>query len=161
MAMYENANGLDLEIERLTKELTKLDPITDEYKAVRVNLDTLYQLRNAQYKVDVENEEKQSKTEKELEQKAAELEVRKRELDFAERQHSETIAEQKKDRVRDYVINGLNIASGILKLGVAFVATAIVVDQGYKFERDGCPTSQTFREARKNVIDILKDVYRK
>ena len=85
MAMYENSEGLDKEIERLTKKLSTLDPTGEDYKAVRLNLDTLYKLRNEQYKVDTEDLEKRDKSEAELKQKADELEVRRQELAVAEK----------------------------------------------------------------------------
>lgn len=101
MAMYENGNLMDVEIERLTKRLGSLDPDSDEYKAVRQNLESMYKLRNEQYKIEIEDDEKRQKLEKELEQKAAELEVRKSEIELAERRRqdeikrSETEASQK------------------------------------------------------------------
>jgi len=85
MAMYENSEGLDKEIERLTKKLSTLDPTGEDYKTVRQNLDTLYKLRNEQYKVDTEDLEKRDKSEAEMKQKADELEVRRQELAVAEK----------------------------------------------------------------------------
>lgn len=84
MAMFENSEGLDREIERLTKKLSTLDPTGEDYKAVRVSLNALYELRNTQYKTDVEDMEKRDKSEAELKQKAEELDVRRQELAAAE-----------------------------------------------------------------------------
>lgn len=91
MAMFENSEGLDREIERLTNQLRSLDPTGDDYKAVRVSLDTLYKLRNDQYKVEMEDLEKRDRSEAELKQKANELEVRRLELEAtAERMKAES-----------------------------------------------------------------------
>lgn len=84
MAMYENIESLDKEIERLTSTISTLKPTSEEYKIVRINLDTLYKLRNEQYKVDVEDIEKRSKREADTQQNAEELEVRKQELAAAQ-----------------------------------------------------------------------------
>lgn len=85
MAMYENSEGLDREIERLTTKLGSLDPTGEDYGKVRHSLDQLYGLRNTQYKTDVEDLEKRDKSEAELKQKANELEVRRQELAAAEK----------------------------------------------------------------------------
>lgn len=210
MAMFENSEALDREIERLAKRLTTLDPTKDEYKAVRINLDTLYKLRNDQYKVDTEDLEKRDKSEAELKQQAAELEVRKqeleaarkryedeskqkaeeldlkrRELDFAEKrleaetlqkneendirtyelqlsetQHDDNIKSQKAERRRDYIVTGINAVVGILKLGAVIGFALITTDRGYKFEETGTSTSQTFREAKKTALDMVKDLFK-
>ena len=86
MAMYENSEGLDKEIERLTKRLSTLDPTGEEYKNVRFNLDSLYKLRNEQYKVETETDEKRIESEAELKQKAEELEVKRKELELKQRE---------------------------------------------------------------------------
>lgn len=98
MAMYENSELMDKEVERLLKKLETLDPTSDDYKSVRGNLNTLYELRNAQYKVDTEDLEKRDKSEAELKQKADELEVRKSELESIDRKN-ENDAQQKKDEL--------------------------------------------------------------
>ena len=81
MGMYENVESLDKEIARITNELSKLDPKSDAYKAVRVSIDTLYKVRNDVYKVDTEDIAARDKSEAEGKQKEAELEVRKQELE--------------------------------------------------------------------------------
>ena len=86
MAMYQNAEGLDKEIERLTKKLGTLDPTSEDYKNVRFNLDSLYKLRNEQYKVETETDEKHDESEAELKQKADELEVKRQELELKKRE---------------------------------------------------------------------------
>ncbi|MBO7450288.1 MAG: hypothetical protein J6U54_07935 [Clostridiales bacterium] len=98
MAMYENSEALDKEIERLTQKLSTLDPISEEYKAVRISLDALYKLRNDQYKVDTEDLEKREREEAELKHKAEELEVRRQELAAAEKR-MEAEAKQKGDEL--------------------------------------------------------------
>lgn len=98
MAMFENSEGLDKEIERLTSKLATLDPTGEDYKTVRLNLDTLYKLRNEQYKVDTEDLEKRDKSEAELKQKAEELEVRRQELAAAEKR-MEAEAKQKEEEL--------------------------------------------------------------
>lgn len=98
MAMFENSEGLDKEIERLTLKLATLDPTGEDYKTVRLNLDTLYKLRNEQYKVDTEDLEKRDKSEAELKQKAEELEVRRQELAAAEKR-MEAEAKQKEEEL--------------------------------------------------------------
>ena len=52
MAMYENSEMMDKEIERLVKTLQTLDPTSEDYKNVRTNLNTLYELRNGIYRPD-------------------------------------------------------------------------------------------------------------
>ena len=186
MAMFDTSEALDKEIIRLTDKLKTLDPTSEEYKAVRINLDTLCKLRNEQYKVDTEDLEKRDKSEAELKQKAKELEVRERELALAEKrleaetqqkaeendshtyelqlsekQHEDNLKNEKANRIHDYVVTGVNTVVGIAKLAAVIGFSLIVSDQGYKFEKDGCPTSQTFREARKNALDMVKDLFKK
>lgn len=83
MGMNENIESLDKEIARITTKLSKLEPESDAYKAVRVSLDTLYKLRNNIYKVDTEDIAARDKSEVDVKQKDKELEVRKQELDSA------------------------------------------------------------------------------
>ena len=83
MAMNENIESLDKEIARLSTKLSKLEPESDAYKAVRVSLDTWYKVRNDIYKVDTEDIAARDKSEVDVEQKDKELEVRKQELDSA------------------------------------------------------------------------------
>ena len=243
MGMYENIESLDKEIARLTTKLSKLEPESDAYKAVRVSVDTLYKIRNDVYKVDtediaardksdvdvkqkdkelelrqkeldsantkIENDRKQkedelksandkfdreleirglelearkqelesanTKIENEHKQKAdelksandrfdremtireQELEVRKQELEAAERQHKADIKSQRASRARDYVITGITT---VVKIGTTLLAAYLTVEvakQGYQFEKDGCPTSKTFRDEMKNIIDLFKD----
>jgi hypothetical protein len=243
MAMYENSMALDEEIERVTKVLKKLDPVTDDYETVRKNLDSLYKLREAQYEtdttsntaaekleaekqkqedeVDLEKQklelEKQkledatARSEAELEQRESELEFKKQELDremnlrsrelefkkqeleLAERkrqdeaarveaeqkqreaeaeirkqelalattQHTDLMADKKKDRIRDYATTGVQLAVSALKLAAVIGVSLLMTDQGYKFEENGVPTSPTFREARKNIADLIKDTFKK
>lgn len=254
MAMYENGNKLDEEVMRLTEKLATLDPTSDDYKAVRMNLDSLYKLRNEQYKAEIDIDEKALKreTDKELkeeelkirtsevelaekqredavakveaeqeqkanelevkksevelaekqredankrfesemqhkseelelrarelelaekqredavarakaenEQKMAELEVRKMELELSDKQHTDMMVTQKKDRTRDYIVTGVQVVSGILKLGAVIVGSLIVSDWGYKFEESGTPTSPTFRNVTKTWADLIKDL---
>lgn len=86
MAMFENADALDKEIERLTKRLSSLDPSGEDYKNVRFSLDSLYKLRNEQYKVEMETDEKREESEMELKQKHEELEVKRKELELKQRE---------------------------------------------------------------------------
>lgn len=83
MAMNENIESLDKEIARLSTKLSKLEPESDAYKAVRVSLDTLYKIRNDIYKVDTEDIAARDQSEVDVKQKDKELEVRKQELDSA------------------------------------------------------------------------------
>ena len=83
MAMFENSEKLDAEIIRLSDKLKNLEPTSDGYKAIRINLDTLYKLRNDQYKIDTEDLEKRDKADAENKQKAEELKVRERETESA------------------------------------------------------------------------------
>ena len=257
MAMYENGMALDKEVERLTEALSKFDPTTDEYKAVRLNLDTIYSLRSTQYKVELEDDEKRTKSEAELKQKAAELEVKKSEVELAEKQrndavartdaefaqkageldvkkrelelaekqrtdavarteaemkqkaseleikkrelelaekqrvdanrrfdaelkqkaaelearkcelalaekqHADEMATKKSERTQNWVLNGVNVAVGLIKLATVIGASIMLSDQGYRFEENGVPTSITFREVRKNAIDMIKDQFKK
>lgn len=98
MAMYENSELMDKEVERLIKKLDTLEPTSDDYKAVRTNLNSLYELRNTQYKIEIEDSEKRDKSEAELKQKADELEVRKSELESVN-QKNENDAQQKRDEL--------------------------------------------------------------
>ena len=83
MGMYENIESLDKEIARITTRLSKLEPESDAYKAVRVSLDTLYKVRNDVYKVDTEDIAARDKSDVDVKQKEAELEIRKQELGSA------------------------------------------------------------------------------
>ena len=83
MGMYENIESLDKEIARITTKLSKLEPESDAYKAVRVSLDTLYKVRNDVYKVDTEDIAARDKSEVDVNQKDKELEMRQKELDSA------------------------------------------------------------------------------
>lgn len=186
MAMFENSEALDKEIERLTKKLSELDPTGEDYRNVRVNLDTLYKLRSEQYRIDTEDCEKRDKSEAELKLKTDELEVRKQELALAEKrleaesqqkaeendtrtyeievmqkQHEDDIKSQKANRVHDYIVTGVNTAVGIAKLVAVIGFSLLVSDQGYRFEETGTSTSKTFREQTRNAWDLLKDQFRK
>lgn len=186
MAMFENIESLDKEIERLTKRLATLDPTSEDYRSVRVNLDTLYKIRNDQYKVDTEDLEKRDRIESELKQKAEELEVRKQELALAEKrleaeaqqkaeendtrtyelqlsekQHDDNIRNERKNRIQSYVTTGINTAVGIAKMAAVIGFALMTADQGYKFEETGTPTSKTFREQTRNAWDLLKEQFRK
>lgn len=244
MAMNENIESLDKEIARLSTKLSKLEPESDAYKAVRVSLDTLYKIRNDIYKVDtediaardksevdvnqkdkelemrqkeldsanakIENDRKQKEDElksandrfdRELEMRGSELEVRKQELDSAntkieneqkqkadelksandrfdreidirerelevrklelesaERQHQADMKSQRASRVRDYVVTGVTTVVKISTTLLAAYLTFEVAKKGYQFEKDGCPTSKTFRDEMKNAIDLFKDL---
>ncbi|MBO7449410.1 MAG: hypothetical protein J6U54_03490 [Clostridiales bacterium] len=94
-------------------------------------------------------------------QKTAELEVKKQELALAEKTHEDQMASCKKDRVQNGVITAVNMVTGILKLGAAIAFGIVMTDQGYKFEKDGCPTSVTFREGRKTFTDLVKETFKK
>lgn len=201
MAMNENIESLDKEIARLSTKLSKLEPESDAYKAVRVSLDTLYKIRNDIYKVDtediaardksevdvtqkkaemdmrqkeldsantkIENEQKQKADElksandrfnREMDMRQKELDMRQTELEAAERQHKDDIKSQRLSRVRDYVVTGITT---VVKVGTTLLAAYLtfeVAKKGYQFEKDGCPTSKTFRDEMKNSIDLFKDL---
>ena len=186
MAMYENIESLDKEIERLTKRLATLDPTGEDYKAVRINLDTLYKVRNDQYKIDTEDLEKRDKSEAEFKQKAEELKVREKELALAEKrleaesqqkaeeldtrtyelqlsekQHDDNIRNERKNRIQSYVTTGINTVVGIVKMAAVIGFALMTADQGYKFEETGTPTSRTFKEQTKNAWDLLREQFRK
>ena len=210
MAMFENSELLDREIERLTNKLADLDPTTQDYETVRKSLDQLYKLRNEQYRTDTEDMQKRDLSEAELTQKASELEVRrleaetaqkkleaetkqreaelavkqqelalaqkkleaetkqkeaeqesrKCEIELSEKLHADDITAQKKNRIHDYVVTGLNTAVGVIKLAAVLGFSLLVADQGYRFEETGVPTSKTFREQSKNAFDLLKDAFK-
>lgn len=159
MGMYENGNGLDEEIKRLTAQLTKLDPATDVYKVVRTNLDSLYKLRIDQYKIELENNEKQTKLEKELEFKEKELTFKKCELALNEKEHEFAVSDSKKNRTKDYVISGIGTAVKVAGLVILAGTFMSVANQGYEFEKTGVPTSPTFRETKKNIVDLIKWIF--
>lgn len=152
MGMYENGNGLDEEIKRLTAQLAKLDPATDAYKVVRTNLDSLYKLRIDQYKIELENNEKQTKLEKELEFKEKELAFKKCELASNE-------SDSKKNRTKDYIISGIGTAVKVTGLVILAGTFMSVANQGYEFEKTGVPTSPTFRETKKNIVDLIRWIF--
>ena len=76
MGMYENIEALDQEIARVTGALSKLDPQGEEYKSIRLSLDTLYKVRNDVYKCDTEDIAGRDKAEADAKQKTAELEFK-------------------------------------------------------------------------------------
>ena len=213
MAMYENSELMDKEVERLIKKLDTLEPTSDDYKTVRASLTALYELRNTQYKIEIEDSEKRDKSEAELRQKADELEVRKSELESADRknendaqqkrddlefkqqelavrerevelaekrlefeerqkkeendlraqelqmneqQHKDCLKSQKKDRIANCAITAVNVVKDVLKMISMVGVTMYVAREGYKFEETGTPTSKTFREELKGVLDIFK-----
>lgn len=186
MAMFENIESLDKEIERLTKRLATFDPTSDDYRSVRVNLDTLCKIRNDQYKIDTEDLEKRDKVEAELKQKAEELEVRKQELaltekrleaeaqqkaeeldtrtyelQLSEKQHDDNIRNERKNRIQSYVTTGVNTVVGLAKMAAVIGFALMTADQGYRFEETGTPTSKTFREGMKNAFDMVKDQFKR
>lgn len=186
MAMYENSELIDKEIERLTKRLSTLDPTGEDYKSVRINLDELYKIRNDQYKIDTEDLEKRDKSEAELKQKAEELKVREKELALAEKrleaesqqkaeeldartyelqlsekQHEDNILNEKRNRIQSYVTTGINTIVGVAKMAAVIGFALMTADQGYRFEETGTPTSRTFREGMKNAVDLIKEQFRK
>ncbi|MBO7450703.1 MAG: hypothetical protein J6U54_10065 [Clostridiales bacterium] len=115
----------------------------------------------------IENERKSKEDElksanerfaQEMRIREAELEARKQELESAERQHKDDIKSQRFNRVRDYVVTGI---TSVVKIGTTLLAAYLtfeVAKKGYQFEKDGCPTSKTFRDEMKNSIDLFKDL---
>ena len=80
---------------------------------------------------------------------------------MAEKQHADEMATKKSERTQNWVLNGVNVAVGLIKLATVIGASIMLSDQGYRFEENGVPTSITFREVRKNAIDMIKDQFKK
>lgn len=154
MAMYELTDTLEEEIKRLQEKLKTLDPASDAYKAINSQLKEMYSLRLSQFKEEVEIEERASKTE-------AELAIREKELAFNEKQHQDELATKKKDRIHGWIHTGVDILLTVVRVGGTVVGTAMMLDQGYRFEEGGKPVSSTFRDARKGISDALNSLKKK
>ena len=149
MAMYNLSETMDKEIERLQMKLKNLEPTSKEYAAINQQLKTLYELRLNQYKEELEIQEKASKSE-------AELAIREKELAAREQEHQDEMASKKKDRLHGWIHTGVDIVLTAVKVGGSVLCTALMLDQGYKFEESGRPVSTTFREARNVITSFIK-----
>lgn len=148
MAMYNLSETMDKEIERLQMKLKNLEPTSKEYAAINQQLKTLYELRLNQYKEELEIQEKASKSE-------AELAIREKELAEREQEHQDEMAVKKKDRIHGWIHTGVDIVLTVAKVGGSVLCTALMLDQGYKFEESGRPVSTTFREARNVIVSVF------
>lgn len=149
MAMYENSKVMDAEIERLQTKLKALEPTQKEYAVISQQLKTLYELRLAQYKEELEIQEKSSRSD-------AELAIREKELAAREKEHQDEMVSKKKDRLHGWIHTGVDVVLTIAKVGGSVFCTALMLDQGYKFEEKGRPVSVTFREARNVIASFIK-----
>lgn len=149
MAMYENSQAMDKEIERLQTKLKTLEPTSKEYATINQQLKTLYELRLTQYKEELELNERTSKSE-------AELALREKELAAREKEHEDEMSSKKKDRLHGWIHTGIDIVLTVAKVGGSVLCTALMLDQGYKFEESGRPVSTTFREARNVISSLIK-----
>ena len=149
MAMYENSQAMDREIERLQTKLKTLEPTSKEYATINQQLKTLYELRLTQYKEELELNERTSKSE-------AELALREKELAAREKEHEDEMSSKKKDRLHGWIHTGIDIVLTVAKVGGSVLCTALMLDQGYKFEEKGRPVSTTFREARNVISSLIK-----
>lgn len=149
MAMYNLSESMDKEIERLQMKLKNLEPTSKEYATINQQLKTLYELRLNQYKEELEIQEKASKSE-------AELAIREKELAAREQEHQDEMASKKKDRLHGWIHTGVDIVLTVAKVGGSVLCTALMLDQGYKFEESGRPVSTTFREARNVITSFIK-----
>lgn len=149
MAMYNLSETMDKEIERLQMKLKNLEPTSKEYAAINQQLKTLYELRLSQYKEELDLQEKASKSE-------AELAIREKELAAREQEHLDEMASKKKDRIHGWIHTGVDIVLTAVKVGGSVLCTALMLDQGYKFEESGRPVSTTFREARNVITSFIK-----
>lgn len=149
MAMYELSTTMDMEIERLQDKLKTLEPASKEYAAVNQQLKTMYELRLTQYKEELEINERATKSE-------AELAIREKELAAREKEHADEMSSKKKDRIHGWIHTGIDIVLTAAKVGGSVLCTALMLDQGYKFEEKGKPVSTTFREARNVITSLIK-----
>ena len=142
--MFDLSEKLDEELERLQGLMATLDPESDSYKAVSARFKELYALRQEQYIHDMEDETKSS--------------VSNAELDFDKQKHEDEQKTKKKERVFGYIRLGVDITSTIVRAVGTVVSTMIWLDKGYHFEQTGTPTSVTFREGRKSILDSIRDL---
>lgn len=149
MAMFDLSTELEEEITRLQEKLRSLEPTSKEYAAINQQLKNMYELRLSQYKEEIAIEEKASKSE-------AELAVREKELALSEKQHEDEMISRKKDRLHGWLHTGVDIVLTIAKVGGTIMCTALMLDQGYKFEEGGKPVSSTFRDARNVISSLIK-----
>lgn len=149
MAMYNLSETMDKEIERLQLKLKNLEPVSKEYATINQQLKTLYELRLNQYKEELELQERATKSE-------AELAIREKELAAREQEHQDEMSSKKKDRLHGWIHTGVDIVLTAVKVGGSVLCTALMLDQGYKFEEKGRPVSTTFREARNVITSFIK-----
>jgi L-lysine 2,3-aminomutase len=149
MAMYENGERLDLEIERLQEKLKNLEPTTKEYSAINNQLKVMYDLRIAQYKEELSINERADKSEKELN-------LREKELAERAKEHEDDLAQKKKDRIHSWAHTGIDIALTIIKSGCTLLGIVAMTREGYAFEETGRPVSTTFREVRGLLTSLIK-----
>ena len=147
MAMYELSKTMDEEIERLQTKLKTLEPTGKEYAAINQQLKTLYELRLTQYREELEIQEKSSKAD-------AEIAIREKELAAREQEHQDEMISKKKDRTNGWIHTAVDVVLTAVKVSGSVLCTALMLDQGYKFEEGGRPVSTTFREVR-NVISSV------
>ena len=66
------------------------------------------------------------------------------------------MSSKKKDRLHGWIHTGIDIVLTVAKVGGSVLCTALMLDQGYKFEEKGRPVSTTFREARNVISSLIK-----
>lgn len=144
MAKFEELlDNLDEEIARLQEELSLNDPRSDNYKQVAERLKELMEIRMTQQKNEAERSQKEEQ------------------IIIERSKYLDEICESKKDRRAGWIRMGIDVLLTAVKVGGTVLGTALMLNQGYDFEKTGSPTSVTFREARKTIGDALKNLTHK
>ena len=137
------------EAEMSSKE-KELENRSQEIFLNRDRLEAELELKRTEIALDRERLEAETKQQEE------ENELRRQELEQQEKHHKDEMKSQRRDRARDYITTGVNVATSIAKLALGLAACYVVAKEGYKFEETGVATSRAFKEEAKNVWDLFK-----
>ncbi len=144
------------EAEAKQKE-TEFELRRQELDAAKERFETEARLKEAE--LEARNQEiaiAKERLEAETKQQEEEIELHRQEMELQDKQHKDDIKSQRRDRVRDYITTGVNVAKEIVKLTLGLAACYVVAKEGYKFEETGVATSRAFKEEAKNVWDLFK-----
>lgn len=138
-----------LETETELKE-AELEVRKSELEAAKERFEAELELKRTEIALDRERLEAETKQQEE------ENELRRQELEQQKKEHKDEMKSQRRERARDYITTGVNVATSIAKLALGLAACYVVAKEGYKFEETGVATSRAFKEEAKNVWDLFK-----
>lgn len=136
---------IDEELIRELNKLKTLSPDSKEYHDCLKAIEALHEMKLDSEKVELEFKERLEK--RLLDSGRADEELRLKEAE-ERRLRDQAEAEKKQFWI------GKAIDGAVLAVNLAFFA--LQFRRGYKFEKDGCLTSTTFREVRQRAFNLFK-----